>query len=58
MVLHNFIRDNAIRDRDFYQYISSTRHVQDVAIGESSTNTSDELNMSAFRDAIANVLVS
>jgi hypothetical protein len=58
MVLHNFIRYNAIHDRDFDQYISSKRHVPDVAIGENSTNTSDELDMSAFRDAIANVLVS
>jgi hypothetical protein len=57
MALHNFIRDNTIHDHDFDHFVSSTRHVQDVAIGESSSSTSDELDMSAFRDSIANTLV-
>jgi hypothetical protein len=30
----------------------------DVPVGESSSSTSDELDMSAFRDGIANALVS
>jgi hypothetical protein len=58
MALHNFIRNSAIHDRDFDQYVPSTSHVHDVLVGESSTSTSDELDMSAFRDAIANALVS
>jgi hypothetical protein len=58
MAMHNFIRGSAIHDRDFGQYVPSTSHVHDVPIGESSTSTSDELNMSAFRDAIANALVA
>jgi hypothetical protein len=58
MALHNFIRDSAIHDRDIDQYVPSMIHVHDVPVGESSTSTSDELDMSAFRDAIANALVS
>jgi hypothetical protein len=58
MTLHNFIRDSAIHDRDFDQFVP-TNLVNDVHLGESSSaSTSDELDMSAFRDAIANVLVS
>jgi hypothetical protein len=34
-----------------------TRHVQDVAISESTT-TSNELEISAFRDTIANALMT
>jgi hypothetical protein len=58
MALHNLIRDSAIHDRDFDQYVPSTIHVLDVPVGESSSSTFDELDMSAFRDAIANALVS
>jgi hypothetical protein len=58
MALHNFIRDSVIHDREFDQYVPSTSHVHDVPASESSTSTSDELDMSAFRDAIANALVS
>jgi hypothetical protein len=56
MTLHNFIRDSAIYDRDFDQYVL-TSLVNDVHVGESSS-TSNELDMSAFRNAIANTLVS
>jgi hypothetical protein len=57
MTLHNFIRDSALHDRDFDEVgPSSLSH--DVPVGESSTSTYDELDMSAFRDAIANALVS
>jgi hypothetical protein len=57
MALHNFIRDSALHDRDFDQLVpNSLGH--DVPIGERSSTTSDELDMSAFRDAIANALVS
>jgi hypothetical protein len=57
MTLHNFIRDSALHDRDFDQLVpNSLGH--DVPVGESSSTTSDELDMSAFRDAIANALVS
>jgi hypothetical protein len=57
MALHNFIQDSAIHDRDFDQHVpTSLGH--DVPVGESSSSTSDELDMSAFRDAIANALVS
>jgi hypothetical protein len=58
MALHNLIRDSAIHDRDFDQYVPSTIHVLDVPVSESSSSTFDELDMSAFRDAIANALVS
>jgi hypothetical protein len=57
MALHNFIRDSAIHDRDFDQFVP-TNLVNDVHFGESSSSTSDELDMSAFRDAIATALVS
>jgi hypothetical protein len=57
MSLHNFIRDSAIHDRDFDQFVP-TNLVNDVHLGESSSSTSDELDMSAFRDAIATALVS
>jgi hypothetical protein len=56
MTLHNFISDSALHDRDFDELGPSLSH--DVPIGESSSSTSDELDMSAFRDAIANALVS
>ena len=57
MTLHNFIRDSALHDRDFEEVgPNSLRH--HVPVGESSTSTSDELDMTAFRDAIANALVS
>jgi hypothetical protein len=56
MTLHNFIRESALHDRDFDEVgPSSSSH--DVPLGESSSTTSDELDMSAFRDAIANALV-
>jgi hypothetical protein len=57
MALHNFIRDSALHNRDFDQLVP-TSHAHDVPIGESSSSTSDELDMSAFQDAIANALVS
>jgi hypothetical protein len=56
MALHNFIRDSALHDRDFDQLVP-TSLAHDVPIDESSSTTSDELDMSAFRDAIANALV-
>jgi hypothetical protein len=57
MALHNFIRDSALHDRDFDQLVP-TSLAHDVPVGESSSSTSDELDMSAFRDAIANAFVS
>ena len=57
MTLHNFIRESALHDRDFDELgPSSISH--DVPLDESSSSTSDELDMSVFRDAIANALVS
>jgi hypothetical protein len=57
MALHNFIRDNVIHDRYFDQFVT-TNLVNDLHLGESSSSTSDELDMSAFRDVISTVLVS
>jgi hypothetical protein len=57
MTLHNFIEDSAIHDRDFDQFVP-TNLVNDVHLGEISSSTSDELDMSAFRDSIATALVS
>lgn len=57
MTLHNFIQDSAIHERDFDQFVATTRHVDDVGAGESSSGPSDELDMSAFRDFIATVSV-
>jgi hypothetical protein len=51
MVLHNFIQDSVIHDRDFDQFVPNTRHVDDVAIGDTSSTSLDELEMSAFRDS-------
>jgi hypothetical protein len=48
MALHNFIRDSAILDQDFDQCVP-TNLVNDVHLGESSSSTFDELDMSAFR---------
>ena len=58
IALHNFIRDSALHDRDFDEYVPSSRHVDDVVVGESSSTATDELDMSAFRDSIANGSVS
>jgi hypothetical protein len=56
--LHNFIRDSALHDRDFDE-VGPNSLSHHVPVGESSSSsTSDELDMSAFRDAIANALVS
>jgi hypothetical protein len=55
--LHNFIRDSALHDRDFDE-LGPNSLSHDVPSGESSSSTSDELDMSAFRYAIANALVS
>ena len=57
MTLHNFIRDSALHDRDFDE-VGRNSLSHDLPAGESSTSTSDELDMSDFRDAIANALVS
>jgi hypothetical protein len=57
MTLHNFIRDSALHDRDFDE-LGPNSLGHDVSVGESSSSTSDELDMSAFRDGIANALVS
>jgi hypothetical protein len=57
MALHNFIRDSTLHDRDFDQ-LGPNSLGHDVPIGESSSSTSDELGTSAFRDGIANALVS
>jgi hypothetical protein len=57
MTLHNFIRDGALHDRDFDE-LGPNSLGHDVSVGESSSSTSDELDMSAFRDGIANALVS
>jgi hypothetical protein len=57
MALHNFIRDSVIHDQDFDQFVP-TNLVNDIHLGESSSSTSDELDMSAFRDAITTALVS
>jgi hypothetical protein len=57
MALHNFIRDSVIHDQDFDQFVP-TNLVNDIHLCESSSSTSDELDMSAFRDAIATALVS
>jgi hypothetical protein len=56
MTLHNFIRESALHDRDFDE-LGTNSISHHVTLGESSS-TSDELDMSAFRDAIANALVS
>jgi hypothetical protein len=45
--LHNFIRDSALHDRDFDQ-LGPNSLGHDVPVGESSSSTSDELDMSAF----------
>jgi hypothetical protein len=57
MTLHNFIRESALHDRDFDE-LGTNNISHHVPLGESSSSTSDELDMSAFRDAIANALVS
>jgi hypothetical protein len=57
MAPHNFIRDSAIHDRDFDQFVP-TNLVNDIHLGESSNSTFDDLDMSAFRDARATTLVS
>jgi hypothetical protein len=57
MTLHNFIRESALHDRDFDE-LGTSSISQHVPLGESSSSTTDELDMSAFRDAIANALVS
>jgi hypothetical protein len=57
MILHNFIKDSALHDRDFDEPGPNTLG-HDVSVGESSSSTSDELDISAFRDGIANALVS
>jgi hypothetical protein len=57
MTLHNFIRESALHDRDF-DVVGPNSISHDVPLCESSSSTSDELDMSAFRDAIANALVS
>jgi hypothetical protein len=35
--LRNFIRDSAIHDHDFDQHVPSTRHVDDVVVGDCSS---------------------
>ena len=57
MTLHNFIRESALHDRDFDE-LGPNSISHDVPLGESSSSTYDELDMSAFRDAIANALVA
>ena len=57
MTLHNFIRDSALHDRDFDE-VGPNSLSHDLPAGESITSTSDELDMSDFRDAIANALVA
>ena len=56
MTLHNFIIDSALYDRDFDE-LGPNSLGHDVPVGESRSSTSDELDMSAFRDGIANALV-
>jgi hypothetical protein len=56
MTLHNFIRDSALHDR-YFDELGPNSLGHDVSVGESSSSTSDELDMSAFQDAIANALV-
>jgi hypothetical protein len=56
MTLHNFIRDSALHTRDFDE-LGPNSLGHDVSVGESSSSTSDELDMSAFRDGIVNALV-
>jgi hypothetical protein len=58
MTLYNFIPDSAIHDRDFDEYVPSSRLVDDIAVGENSSTPSHKLDMSAFRDSIANASVS
>jgi hypothetical protein len=53
MTLHNFIKDSAIHECDFNQFVATTRHVDDVGAHESGSGPSDELEMGAFRDFIA-----
>jgi hypothetical protein len=57
MTLHNFIKESALHDRDFDQ-LGPNSLGHDVPVGKSSSSTSDELDMSAFRDEIADALVS
>jgi hypothetical protein len=51
MTLHNFIKDSALHNRDFDQLVP-TSLAHDVPVGESSSSTSNELDMSAFQDAL------
>ena len=47
MALHNFIRDSALHDRDFDQLVP-TSLAHDVPVGESSSSTSDKLDIVHF----------
>jgi hypothetical protein len=47
-----------IHDRDFDEYVPRSRHVDYVVIGESSSISPNELDISAFRYSIVNALVS
>jgi hypothetical protein len=56
MALHNFIRDNCINDAHFELDIQKEDDGPDSSLGEESAS-GDDVDMSAFRDAIATALV-
>ena len=57
MALHNFIRDNAIYDEYFKTYVEDNSGVASQVPSADGGGSADDMNMYAFRDAIANALV-
>ena len=57
MALHNFIRDNAIYDEHFEIYVEDSSGVGSRVPSTDGSGSADDMNMCAFRDAIANALV-
>jgi len=57
MALHNFIRDNAIYDEHFETYVEDSSGVGSQVPSADGGGSADDMNMCAFRDAIANALV-
>lgn len=56
MALHNFIRDSAIEDADFENYVDDNDY--DSSILNDVTTSPDDIDMNAFRDSIAMALVA
>lgn len=57
MALHNFIRDNAINDEHFETYVEDSSGVGSQVPTTDGTVSADDIDMSAFCDAIASALV-